>query len=117
MTDDELQAYYDAVEIQDFKNKPAFSWMFYIDLEKRVATTYRGQTLGRLIIDGIDTINTTKEYRLVVLGVNGINYAGGYRPNPYRCCQLCAIELIAHDNITPLRPRHIKEKSLCEYQH
>lgn len=75
---DELEDYYAALEVQEFKRTRPEGWIFYIDLANRIATNYRGSTLGRVILGKEVRWCGLAMNEIFVLAINGCKYKGLY---------------------------------------
>lgn len=81
MRDEDLANFYAELEIQDFKLKHPEHYIFFIDLERHIATTRQGRILGRVIFEcDTKTVHGGLMHQLLVVGINGLRYRGTFVP-------------------------------------
>lgn len=106
-TDDEYRDFYDALEVQEFHKGEHDSWIFFIDIRTRHASSERGNFLGRVLIDARIETAQGLVYQVTILAVNGKQYTGLYNPrykdwNTNWCC-LNRVDKPAQPGILPLK--------------
>nr|WP_298657062.1 hypothetical protein [uncultured Flavobacterium sp.] len=69
-----------AIEAWEFKIKPPQKYLVYVNLEKRVVTTWTGQVLGNITQIGREFRSNMGDKRINIRfkGINTLNYSGTF---------------------------------------
>lgn len=65
------------MEVYEFVQDPPDRYVAYVDLQKKIITTWTGETLGTITLKS----KITRGYWIRATGINGLRYCGSFYPS------------------------------------